>query len=94
MGKDGERLKENSSRCHKIWPAALAACLCSRDVASDFFEIGADHSANEAATTVVHVHLRNRVNIKLLHNSGSPIDDVNLPQRNIGIASRHFLQAR
>jgi hypothetical protein len=65
-----------------------------RDVTFHFFEIDAEYSADETATSIVNVHLRNRVNVKLLYDGGSPIDDVDLAQRNLGITPRHLLEAR
>ena len=57
-------------------------------------EIDAHDSADEAAVAVVNVHLRNRVNIELLRDCSSPIHDVDLAQRDLGIISHHLLQAR
>jgi hypothetical protein len=56
--------------------------LC--DVIFYFFEIDIHDSDDEAARAVVHVHLRIGVDVKLLHNGGSPIDDVDFAKRNIG----------
>ena len=65
-----------------------------RDLTFHFFEIDAEYSADETATSTVNVHLWNRVNVELLHDCRFPIDDVDLAQRNLGIASRQLLEAR
>ena len=65
-----------------------------RDVTFHFFEIHAEYSADETATSIVNVHLRNRVNVELLHDRRFPIDDVDLAQRNLGITPRQLLEAR
>jgi hypothetical protein len=71
-----------------------AARFRVRDVTFHFFEIDAEYSADETATAIVNVHLRNRVNVELLHDCRFPIDDVDLAQRNLGITPRHLLEAR
>lgn len=65
-----------------------------RDVTFHFFEIDAQYSADQTATSIVNVYLRNRVDIELLHDYRFPIDDVDLAQRNLGITPRHLLEAR
>ena len=49
-----------------------------RDVTFHFFEVNAQRGANETAISIVNVHLRDRVNVELLRDSRSPIDDINL----------------
>ena len=71
-----------------------AARLRLRDVTFHFFEIGAEYRADETATSIVNVHLRNRVNIELLRDCRFPIDDIDFAQRNLRIISRHLLEAR
>ena len=64
------------------------------DVTFHFFEIDAEYSADETATSIVNVHLRNRVNVELLRDCRFPIDDIDLAQRYLGITPRHLLEAR
>ena len=71
-----------------------AVRLRLRDVTFHFFKIDAEHGANETATSIVNVHLRNRVNVELLRDCRFPIDDIDLAQRNLGIIPRHLLEAR
>ena len=72
----------------------LAVRLRLRDVTPYFLKIAAEYRADETATSIVNVHLRNRVNVELLHHCRFPIDDIYLPQRNLGIISRQLLEAR
>ena len=65
-----------------------------RDITFHSLKIAAEYSADEPATSIVNVHLRNRVNIELLHDSRFPIDDIDLAQRDLGIVSRHLIEAR
>ena len=71
-----------------------AARLRLCDVTFYFFEINAHDSADEVATAIVNIHLWNGVNVELLHDWRSPIDDVDFAKRDTGIASRHLLEAR
>ena len=72
--------------------SAAGLRLC--DVAFNQFGVDADDSADEAATAIVNVHLRNPVNVELLRDCSSPINDVDFAERDLGIACRHLLQAR
>ena len=71
-----------------------AVRLRLRDVALHLFKIDAEHGPNETATSIVNVHLRNRVNVELLCDCRFPIDDIDLAERNLGIIPRHLLEAR
>ena len=71
-----------------------AARLSLRDVAFDFFEIDAEDGADETTTLIINVYLRNRVDIKLLYDRGSPIHDIDFSKHDLGIVSRHLLEAR
>jgi len=71
-----------------------AVRLRLRNVTFHFFKIDAEYSADETATSIVNVHLRNRVNVELLRDCRFPTDDIDLAQRNLGIAPHHLLEAR
>jgi len=71
-----------------------AVRLGLRDVTFHFFKIAAEHSADETATSIVNVHLRNRVNVEFLHDCRFPIKDIYLAKRNLSIVSRHLLETR
>src|SRR6266540_1529289 len=77
---------------HDMIPSAAGFRL--RDVSFDLVEIGAEHSSDEAAPAIVNVNLWNGVDVELLRHGCSPVDDVDLAQRNLRIASRHLFQAR
>jgi hypothetical protein len=69
-----------------------AAGFRLRDITFDLFEIDASNGANQNAPAIINVNLRNRVEVELPCHWRSPIDDADLAQRNLRIASRHLLQ--
>src|SRR5215469_8437489 len=71
-----------------------AVRLRPRDVTFHSFNIAAEYSADETTTSIVNVHLRNRVKVELLRDCRFPVDDIYFAQRNLGIVSRHLLEAR
>ncbi len=79
-------------RGHDMIPSAADFCL--RDVTLDLVDVGANNGANPTATAILNVHLRHGVNIEFLRHGRSPVDDVDLAQRNRRIATRHLFQAR
>ena len=73
--------------------APSAAGFRLRYVILDLVDIGADNGADESATAIVNINLRNRVDVVLLYHRRLPVDDVDLAQRNLRIGSCHLLQA-
>ena len=69
----------------------LTVRLCLPDVPFHCFDIDTEHSADETATSIVNVNLGNRVNVELLRHCRFPVNDINLPQRNLGVTPRHLL---
>src|SRR5207302_975324 len=88
------RIRARLRQCVRPCQIASAAGLRLRDVSFDLVEIRAEHSADEAAPAIVNINLWNRVDVELLRHGCSPVDDVDLAQRDLRIATRHLFQAR
>ena len=67
-----------------------AAGFRLRYVTLNLFGVGPDNGTNEKTPTIVNVNLRNRADVVLLHHHRVLIDDVDLAQRNLRIASCHL----
>src|SRR5436309_1955216 len=61
-------------------------------IKADRIDVSAINRSDKTASAIIDVNLRNRVDVELLYHCGSPIDDVDLAQRNVRIASCHLLQ--
>jgi len=60
-----------------------AATLHLRDVTFDLLVVEADNSANATAAAIIHLHVREGLNVVLLRRAR--IGDLDLAQRNVGL---------
>src|SRR5437867_6883875 len=78
--------------CVRGLPDASAASFGLCHVTLDLIDVSAGNSADELAGAIVNAHPWKRVDGELSRDGGFPSHDVDLAERDLGIAGRHLLQ--